>query len=359
MGNRQEEVDMIDPTFGFEAQREKRWDAALQLHASSAHALQIEQIKQKTPPDQPTDFAKSQTAEIEKEQADNLAAKNLEDELPLLNSPTLPPLDHQAEFEPPPLPPPQSALSFHLQTVAKLEAVGLRKKQVEEEWLDFISFEMEELSHEALEKMKESAEKYNESWIWSTLRKVADCILSAINIIFGVTLVATGAGTLIGGLLIASGILSLVNLVCVETRAWDKFAEAVAGKDKALRNQLRAWIPGAIGIASGVIGAAGSIGAVLFASLNLAQKGILMANTAANMAANIAKMGEGITYSENLQIQADREFLLSRIDSVENDLERSVKSLEKSMESLNRNFRHARRFFEAVSQTSENILMRG
>lgn len=281
-------------------------------------------------------------------------------ELTFQASPPLPPPPETFECPPPPLPEPESYLSRHLRVIAQnVEQSGLRKKETEEEWIRFISGELTELSHEASEKIRESIEKYNESWIWSVLRKVGETILSAISIIFGVSLVATGAGTVVGGLLIASGILSLVNLVCVETKLWDKFAAAVAGNDKELRKQLRTWIPGAIGLASGVMGAVGSLGAILFSTLNLTQKGILIANTAVNVAESVTTMGEGVVRSEHIHLQSERDHLQTRVDLTNSDLERSVKFLEKHMAGVQRNFHHAWRFLDSASRTTENILIRG
>src|ERR1700722_16152196 len=64
-----------------------------------------------------------------------------------------------------------------------LDTLGLR--------LETLKQKISEISATHIQKLKESAKRAAESGFWSVLKKIATCLLSAISIVFGVSLVAS------------------------------------------------------------------------------------------------------------------------------------------------------------------------
>jgi hypothetical protein len=164
---------------------------------------------------------------------------------------------------------------------------------------------LKELSLENAKKLKEAAERTQESGVWGMLKKIGSCILAAISIVLGITLTASGAGTLVGAALIASGVISIANFAMTEAGGWDWIAKRIANDNEDLRHKIAFWVPTVVGCIAAVVGVAGSVGSLAWGGLNLAQKAILIVQTAFGLYDGVTTIGKGVSDARLIWTQAD------------------------------------------------------
>jgi hypothetical protein len=178
-----------------------------------------------------------------------------------------------------------------------LETLALRLSNVKED--------IRTISAENMKKLKEAAERANASNFWSTLQKIATCLLSALSIVFGVAIAASGGGALIGGAMIASGVLSLANFALSEFGTWDWVADQLAHGNEENKRIIAMILPAAIGIVAGGIGMVGSVHGVATGALQFAEKAVFVAQTAVTLFGAATTLGKGIADARLLWTQAD------------------------------------------------------
>ena len=149
--------------------------------------------------------------------------------------------------------------------------------------------------------------------------------------VFGISLIATGGGALIGGAMIASGILSLSNFALSETEAWDWVAKQLSNDNEERQKMLAMILPSAIGILAGGIGLVGSVQGIVTGSLQFAEKAIYVAQTALAMFDGITTFGKGYanahliwTQADLSKIQADLTVERTHFDAVMREIETSM-----------------------------------
>lgn len=169
---------------------------------------------------------------------------------------------------------------------------------------------LRELSLENIEKLKEAAERAKESGFWSLLQKIGECILAAITSIFGISLVATGAGSGLGAVLIASGVLTLANFAMRETGSWDYVARQLASSREDQR-KLATYLPIGTSILSAVLGMGGTAAAALWTTLNMTQKAMSIAQVTMAVYEGTVTTGRGFAEARALWTQGD----LAQIES--------------------------------------------
>jgi hypothetical protein len=180
---------------------------------------------------------------------------------------------------------------------ALLETFSARLAQVKEK--------ISAISADNIQKLKEAAERANSSHFWSTLQKIATCLLSALSLVFGVAIVASGGGALIGGAMIASGILSLANFALSECGAWDWIAGQIAHDNEEHKKKLAMILPLAVGIVAAGIGLVGSAYGVASSAIQFAEKAVSVAQTALALFKATTTFGKGVSDARLLWTQAD------------------------------------------------------
>ncbi len=115
---------------------------------------------------------------------------------------------------------------------------------------------------ELSERLKESAQKMNESTFWTVLWKIASFLGSFLTLITGGVLLA-GSHGFVGGALLASGILAIGNTILTQADGWKQVAEIIAGDDEKRKKELAIYLPGVVGAASAILGLSGGIGAAM------------------------------------------------------------------------------------------------
>lgn len=199
------------------------------------------------------------------------------------------------------------------------------------ERLNHVKLKIREISTDNIQKLKEAAQRAADSSFWSILNKIATCLLSALSMVFGISLIASGGGTLIGGLMVASGILSLSNFAMSETGAWDWVSKQLASDNEEWQKKL-AWIlPSAVGILAGGIGIVGSIQSVASGAFQFTEKAVYLAQTVLAIFDAATTFGKGHAdahliwaQSDVSKIQADLTVERTNFDSVMKEIEGSL-----------------------------------
>jgi hypothetical protein len=244
-------------------------------------------------------------------------------------------------FDKPVLSPPLPSMSVipFLQSVEKFHSFGQRYLGTQSKRLEQSNREIEKITTENIQKMREAAERASESDVWSFFKKIATAILSAISIVIGISLVASGAGALVGGAMIASGILSIANLVLSEAGFWEALAKRLAQDNEDKRRAIALMLPAIIGVVSGLIGVFGSVGSLAFSTLNFFEKALTMLHAAVGVLDGATTIGKGI--SDGQVIRADADLAQTRCDAtlahlkneqVSTALEKVLKQLEAAQE---------------------------
>jgi hypothetical protein len=252
--------------------------------------------------------------------ADELCAAEWKPERPLLTPPES-------------LPPPHLQLSdYRLLGVTEvsrelgskiLDTLTLRLQNVKEKIRDF--------SAENIKKLREASERANTSGFWSILKKVANCLLSAVSIIFGITLFASGGSALIGGAMIASGILSLANFALSELGTWDWVADQLSHDNEDRKKKIAMILPAAFGIVAGGIGLVGSVYSVASGALQFAEKAAFAAEAALSIFGGMTTLGKGIADARLLWTQADLKLIETNLTIARENFSTTIEEVKGSM----------------------------
>ncbi len=171
--------------------------------------------------------------------------------------------------------------------------------------LGTIKQKIAEVSAEMMEKLNNALERAKNSDVWSILKKIATCLISAISLVFGIALVASGGGALIGGAMITSGILSLANFALSENKGWEWVADQICKGNDERKQKLIHALPIAVGLLAGGIGLVGSVASIATGAVQFAAKAMFVAQTALSLFDATTTMGKGIADAQLLWSQGD------------------------------------------------------
>lgn len=162
-------------------------------------------------------------------------------------------------------------------------------------------------------KIEEAYQVKQDITFWSVLEDIGNSITSCLSFFFGCASVSAGA-PVVGGALIASGVLSATNLIFKHTGLWDWAADTLSYGNESAKNAIRTYVPSAIGLTSAAFGIYGSYAAWNYTSLNGIEKGLSFVQSVTNVANVITAYGNGITQYRSKNIQADLDALRSKAD---------------------------------------------
>ncbi len=184
---------------------------------------------------------------------------------------TLEPSQNLAAYIPskPVLTPPSCNL---IKQIERLEVFSCDVNAYNRAQLDRYFQKLEELDRLEAQKMKEELDRADSANFWSFLQDMAALINTAFSAVFGISLLATGASPILGGILITAGVLSMVNYAFQHLEVWDWVAHQLAAENEEQYQQLKTVIPAAVGVTAAVVGIAGSAGAAWFTELNFLQE---------------------------------------------------------------------------------------
>lgn len=221
-----------------------------------------------------------------------------------------------------------------LEVMERLYGTGTEMMETQFETLDHLHERLREISTENIAKMKEAAEHAQTSGFWGMLKDIASYVLSAISTVFGISLVATGAGAIVGGALIAAGILSIANLAFSQSGVWDWVADKLAGENKELKRLLKVLLPAAVGMVCAAISTLGTAGALLFAQMDLAQKISLVLNSIANLMTGVSTIGRGASEYNRLNTESLLNAIRGKLFSNEHLIEDESSDLQEWMKTM-------------------------
>ncbi len=225
--------------------------------------------------------------------------------------------------------------------------------------LETFRLQLEEISADNLQKLRESAEKAKASDFWSLLKKVANSLLSALSIVIGVSLVATGAGSLIGGAMIASGILSITNMLVSGSRVWDWLAKKLANEDEDRRKMLAMFLPMAVGLLAGVIGIFGSAGAFAWSGIEFAEKAVLIAQGTLGIIEGVTTIGKGCADANLIWSHADLTEVKSEMTIKRYLIDNTMRSIEGVLDGLNSAHNTAKSLVNMAIRSNETVVKKG
>jgi hypothetical protein len=238
--------------------------------------------------------------------------------------------DYSSLQMPPVLEPPKRyGMKQRIEQLIELENIGGRLNDTSSSMLDEKHLELNRLSKEQAEKLAEKAKQTQKAGVWELLKKIGSCILAAVSFVLGVSLIATGGGTIIGGLLIASGVLSIVNLVMTETDAWDWVAKKLAGENEELKKKLAAILPTAVGVVTAIMGIAGTAATLAWSSIDWAKKIIVIAQGASSLVQGVTSIGKGVSEAKVYWTDAEITELKKQIKAIQFSLDRLMNQMQK------------------------------
>jgi len=250
----------------------------------------------------------------------------------------------------------ESLIEYRLiDSLEKLHKTGTGMLELNMNELDDCNQKFKEMQAEQAKKLKEAAARTQDDKFWSLLKKIGAFVLAAVSTVLGMTLVATGAGALVGGAMIASGLLTIANLAFTDAGVWDWVAEKLAKGNEEKQKKIAAIIPAVVGGFCAVIGLAGSAGTFLWASINVAQKMLLIAQTALNFAEGVAAIGDGVNRYRSLRTQAALTEIKKDLFLNENKLEKASGGMEKIFQVQSRAAEQVSKMIRMSSQTNKRI----
>ena len=216
---------------------------------------------------------------------------------------------------------------------------------------------VELLHQQNADKLKEAAERAQESGFWSVLQQVGACILSALSTVLGFSLVATGVNPVVGGLLIASGLLSIANMAFSATGVWDWVAEKIARDNEDLQKTLKVVLPGSVGLFCAALGLAGGIGSIsgIWSSLNFSQKTLSVLQTTVSFAEGVTAIGSGISENRALHSKADLISLQKEMHVCDRGIEKLTNAMEEVMQEISQSASHAAQIIKLATISNRRV----
>ncbi len=276
------------------------------------------------------------------------------------------PLSHIASLETSPVE--THTPAPYVPTPPKLSALRLiaekeRSQKLGDDLLNILTDRLSQVKHtlrsisaQQIEKLKESAERAKNSDFWSTLKKLATCLLSAFSSIAGISMLATGGSALIGGAMIASGVLSLANFALSETNTWDWVAKYLAENNEDRQKKLAVFIPAAVGIACGAIGIAGAGWHFATHSGLFMEKILSVAQASLNLFDGATAFGKGQADARLLWAQADLNCIKGNLTIEQAQCDSLLQEVEYSLSTFRNASTSASRALNKIIQTNSSIL---
>jgi hypothetical protein len=111
--------------------------------------------------------------------------------------------------------------------------------------LDRLEHEKGELQIWSKKQMDHLIAVANRTWLehsWSAVKTVAECVVSVVSFAMGGYFLAQG-GVSVGGALIASGVLNILQTVFARQGMWDWISRTLEEKNETYRNHLKPAFP--------------------------------------------------------------------------------------------------------------------
>lgn len=191
-----------------------------------------------------------------------------------------------------------------------------------------------ELQEKELVELKEKAERAAQSGFWSFLQTIGSYILSAINVVLGLFLASQGSA-IIGGVMIAAGLIEVANLAFSTCGIWSWLADYLAGENEELAQQLATILPGAVGLTAAALGVIGGIELFsMYHELDLAEQILVISKTAVTFGEGVATIGKGVANYKITQSESRKLLLEGQLEESGHLSEKLTESMGKMTEML-------------------------
>lgn len=250
-----------------------------------------------------------------------------------------------------------ATISSIITTLEEIHETGRVIHETQTRDLARVQGKIKELQQENIKLVKEAAEKNKASGDgWSMLKTIGSYILSAINVIFGGLLFAQGA-TIVGGMMIASGLISIANLAFSATDMWTWIADELAQGNKEYAKQLEQILPGVAALIATALSLPGipllwqmpgpvDCGAQL---LFVMQSTLSFVGGVASISKGFSDYDEQLSHSKQIKYQQE----MSRH---EQSVEQLVLGMERTMKALTECTSSASRIVSLASHTYERVI---
>lgn len=196
-------------------------------------------------------------------------------------------------------------------------AEGMMESNIDK--IEEFRVDLEKLRAEQIAKLRESLSSEDSSGFWGFLAKIGSMLMAAISTVFGVFLVTTGAGTLVGGAMVAAGLLSIANIALEETGAWDWIALKISNENEEFRQVFRTFVPVAIGIVCSLAGL-GGVG-ITWGVLDIGGQALAVAQVAMNLTVAVTTGAKGIHLAQMSWAQSEQVELKAKVFEKQEQLE--------------------------------------
>lgn len=229
-----------------------------------------------------------------------------------------------------------------------LETLSFRLQSVKEK--------IREVSAENMGKLREAATRASSSDFWGILKKIATSLVSAISAVFGIAILATGGSALVGGAMIASGVLSLANFALSELGTWDWIADLIAHNNDDLKKKLQWILPGAVGILAAGIGIVGSVNGVVSGAMNFAEKAASVAQTGIAIFQSVTTIGKSAADANTLWTKADLKMIQAHLTVERENFTSTIDEIKGSMSEFKGVNTKTKKAIEMIAQSNIELV---
>lgn len=224
-----------------------------------------------------------------------------------------------------------SAILSLIGTLEAIHTTGAEIHTTQTKELTRLSKHLEKSQAAELEKMREISEKSQASGVWHVLQTIGSYLLAGLNFVFGGLLTAQGA-PIIGGIMIAAGLISVANLAFSDCGFWSWIAKQIAKEDKELAQKLETIIPAIIGLLAAAASAVGTYQVWQMAGqFDILRQVLLVLQTTVGVMEGVTTIGKGFSDYDVKKSQEEATKFQSDSAKFEHALERTTRDMENHM----------------------------
>jgi hypothetical protein len=219
----------------------------------------------------------------------------------------------------------------------RLYKTGENQLQLNADSLSQEQKDLEELCRTHFKKMSKAAELSQEQGVWSYLQRTGAYVLSAVSIYLGFA-TATSA-TLVGGVLVGAGIMTLANIVLTDAGFWDWVVEKIASDNDEQQKRYRDFVTiAAFSVIGAQLFAVGSVAvfgtfSVAAVAVPIAQLAFTLATTLSGVTGQVSQARVNWSHAELTELQGKLSASQHKIGHITDELEETLKQKQQTFRS--------------------------
>lgn len=221
--------------------------------------------------------------------------------------------------------------------------------------LKTMTSESNQEASEYQKQLKENSDRADTHLFWSFLKKIWSAVFSAVTALFGVFNL-TGGNVVVGTALIASGTLSLANLICSEMGVWEEVAKELAENDKERQKQIAFFLPLAVTVLSAGLALFGGVYNFAQTQTFFSQQLGFALIASLSILNSIVEIGQGITQARLLYSQADLLKIQTALESTHIQTKMCTEALGSFFAATQGIFERLGRVMQIAAQTNLSLL---